>query len=168
MPTEPSYHRIEVWRELRRIGAIQVSDDMWSASREPTIADQLQNVVDLARSRGGEVTLIDGIGSDDCCDKTAHEATFNIERAGEWREFLAACGKFEVKLEAKIGAGKLATPDLEAEVQSLDRLIHWHGQIKARDVFGAQGTLQADEALTRCVDQLSAYTERVFQALGEL
>ena len=64
VPAEPSRHRVAIWRELRRTGAIQLAAAVWAFPARPAFEEALQRVVELAErgaSGGGTASLPCGI-----------------------------------------------------------------------------------------------------------
>ncbi|MGW5111429.1 Chromate resistance protein ChrB [Nocardia sp. NPDC004123] len=167
VPTEPSRYRVAVWRELRRVGALQVGQGVWVVPDVPVFADGVARVIELARRGEGEVLVLDASGHAET-DTMRLEAMFTAERSEEWAEFLADCGGFDAEIDKEIAKAKFTMAELEEEEQSLERLRRWHRDIKARDVFGAPAAAEAGQRLEHCADRLADYTERVFQALHQM
>ncbi|WP_018682904.1 Chromate resistance protein ChrB [Actinokineospora enzanensis] len=167
VPAEPSKHRVAVWRELRRIGALSLGQGTWVVPDAPVFADGVTKVVELAERGEGEVTVLDASGRSEA-DATRLSTLFTAERSEEWAEFLADCGKFDAEIDKEIGKGKFTLAELEEEEQSLDRLRRWHRDIHTRDIFGAPEVGEADERLEHCATRLAEYTQQVFQALHQL
>lgn len=167
VPAEPSRHRVAVWRELRRIGALSLGQGAWVVPDVPVFADGVDRVIELARRGDGEVLVLDAIGRAEY-DSARLEARFTAERSEEWAEFLADCGKFGTEIGKDIRKAKFTMAELEEDEQSLERLRRWYRELKARDVFGAPAAAEAQDRLARCADQLADYTERVFRALHQL
>lgn len=167
VPAEPSRHRVAVWRELRRIGALSLGQGTWAVPDVPGFADGVTRVIELARRGEGEVVVLDAAGRA-ARDGARLEALFTAERDEEWTEFLGDCGKFEAEIDKEISKRKFTMAELEEEEQSLERLRRWHRDLKARDVFGAPSAAEAEQRLKRCVERLAGYTEQVFQALHQI
>jgi hypothetical protein len=167
VPAAPSRHRVAVWRELRRIGALSLGQGAWVTPDVPVFADGVSRVVELAERGEGEVLVLDAAGRAES-DTARLAELFTAERAEEWAEFLADCGKFDAEIDKEIRIGKFTVAELEEEEQSLERLRRWHRDIKARDVFGAPEAAEAERRLKHCADRLADYTERVFQALHQM
>src|SRR5262245_19600577 len=64
LPAGPSRHRVAVWRELRRIGAIPVGGGVWAAPGAPVFATGLDRVADLVRKGDGEMVMLVGAARD--------------------------------------------------------------------------------------------------------
>ena len=52
VPAEPSRHRVAVWRELRRTGAVSLGQSAWLAPAAPAFADGIGRAVELVRAAG--------------------------------------------------------------------------------------------------------------------
>ncbi|WP_260940748.1 Chromate resistance protein ChrB [Mycolicibacterium llatzerense] len=167
IPTDPSRHRVAVWRELRRVGALQIGQGVWAVPDVPVFADGVARVVELAQRGEGEVLTLTAEGHDEP-DAARLQTMFTAERAEEWAEFLSNCAKFDAEIDKDIAAGKFTMAELEEEEQTLEQLRRWHRDVKARDVFGGPTADEADQQLRHCADRLADYTERVFQALHQL
>jgi len=167
VPAAPSRHRVAVWRELRRIGALSLGQGTWAVPDVPAVTDGITRVIELADRGDGEVVVLAATGRGET-DTTRLAAWFTAERQEEWAEFLADCGKFDAEIDKEIDKGKFTLAELEEEEQSLERLRRWHRDLKARDVFGAPAGVEADQQLKHCVERLADYTQRVFAALHQM
>jgi hypothetical protein len=167
LPAQPSRHRVAVWRELRRIGALSLGQGSWAVPDVPGFGDGVERVVELARRGEGEVVTLSATGHSDA-DAARMRELFTADRGEEWAEFLSECAKFDAEIDKELRTEKLTMAELEEEEQSLERLRRWHREIKARDVFGAPAAEEAERRLKHCVARLEHYTEQVFQALHQM
>jgi hypothetical protein len=167
VPAEPSRHRVAVWRELRRVGALQIGQGVWAVPEVPVFAAGVSRIIELAQRGEGEVLVLEAAGRQEA-DAARLEALFTAERVEEWTEFLSDCAGFDAEIDKEITKGKFTMAELEEEEQSLERVRRWHRDIKARDVFGAPPAPEADQKLKHCADRLADYTEQVFAALHQM
>lgn len=167
VPATPSRHRVAVWRELRRIGAVSLGQGTWALPDVPGFADGVLRAVDLAERGDGEVVVLTTTGRSEA---DTHRLTelFTEEREAEWAEFLDDCAKFDAEIDKEFATGKFTQAELEEEEQSMDRLRRWHRELRSRDVFGAPSAAKADERLKHCGERLERFTEQVFAALHQL
>ena len=163
VPVEPSRHRVAVWRELRRVGALLLSQATWAVPDVPSVADGMIRAQELAVRGGGEILVLPTDGGPGG-DTARLQDLFTAQREDEWMEFISDCAKFEAEIDKEIRIEKFTFAELEEEEQSLDRLRRWHKTVKARDVFGAPAAKRADEVLKACTHRLEGYTELVFNA----
>jgi ChrB-like protein len=167
VPATPSRHRVAVWRELRRIGAVSLGQGTWAVPDVPGFADGVLRAVDLAERGDGEVVVLSSTGRNEA-DTARLTGMFTEEREAEWAEFLDDCTKFDAELDKEIAAGKFTQAELEEEEQSMERLRRWHRELRSRDVFGAPSAAQAEQRLKHCGERLADYTDQVFAALHQL
>jgi flagellar biosynthesis regulator FlaF len=166
LPAEPSRHRVAVWRELRRVGALSLGQGVWAVPAAPAFAGGLDRAVALAGRGDGETVVLEAAGRDEA-DAARLEALFTAAREAEWAEFVADCGKYEAELDKELRIGKLTLAELDEEEQSLERLRRWYRELKVRDVFGAPSAAAAEQRLKHCAERLEAYAERVYHAAHE-
>lgn len=167
VPADPSRHRVAVWRELRRAGAVSLGQGVWAVPDAPVFADGIARTIELAHRGGGEATVLSAVGRAEA-DVARLEALFTEERAGEWAEFNAECAKFGAEIDKEVRTAKFTMAELEEEEQSLERLRRWHRELAARDVFGTATAAEAGQRLNNCTERLADYTERVFGALHQM
>ena len=166
LAAEPSRHRVAVWRELRKTGAVSLGQGSWAVPDVPGVAPGMAKARELAARGDGQLVVLQGIGSD-AADEAWLRNAFTAQRDEEWTEFIADCGKFDAEIDREIAKQKLTMAELEEEEQSLDRLRRWHRDLTVRDVFGAPLAATGDERLAHCADRLTEFTEQVFQALHQ-
>lgn len=164
MPTEPSRHRVAVWRELRRAGAVQLGPGSWALPALPAFTESVERVQELVLRGGGEVTCLDARGRDEASSARL-EVTYTEARDAEWTEFISDCGKYLAELDKEIATEKFTLAELDEEEQSMERLRRWHRDLSVRDVFGAPSATAAQAGLAECAAKLEDFTDRVFRAL---
>jgi ChrB-like protein len=160
LPAEPSRHRVAVWRELRRLGAVSLQQGTWAVPEGEGFDVGLTDVVEAIKAAGGQPVVL--AVAEASTDQLA--ALFTEEREAEWGEFLSDCGKYEAELAGEVAKGKLTLAELDEEEQSLDRLRRWYRTIRARDLFGAPSAAAADQRLKDCAEALEDFAEQVYQA----
>ena len=148
LPAEPSRHRVAIWRELRRLGAVPLQQGTWAVPPGEGFDAGLAQVIEAITAAGGQPVVL--AVADDDASVAQLEALFTAQREAEWAEFVADCGKYEA--------------ELDEEEQSLDRLRRWYRAIRARDLFGAPSVPLADRRLKECAEALERFAEQVYQA----
>jgi flagellar biosynthesis regulator FlaF len=166
LPADPSRHRVAVWRELRRTGALMLGQGVWAVPTTPAFTQGLERAVELAERGGGEVLVLDAAGRDE--EQAARlEALFTAARQAEWAEFVSECGKYEAELDKELRTRKFTLAELDEEEQSLERLRRWYRELKVRDLFGAPLAVEAEQRLKQCTERLEEYADRVYQAVHQ-
>jgi hypothetical protein len=164
LPANPSRHRVGVWRELRRVGAIPLSGGVWALPAAPVFAAGLDRVVELVARADGQVLTLDSRPRGES-DEAALLAEFNAARAAEWTEFASECGHFHAEIAKERRKGKFTVAELDEEEQNLDRLRRWYRELRARDIFAVPEGAQADEQLKACAELLDGYADEVYRAV---
>jgi hypothetical protein len=162
LPSEPSRHRVAVWRELRKAGAVPVSPGTWALPAGPAFQPALDRAGELTRNGAGTFAVIDASPRDDASTNLIRDA-FAAARIDEWTEFVADCGKFEAEIAREIAKAKFTFGELEEEEQSLDRLRRWFRDLKKRDALELPEATAAEEHLRTCESVLDGYAEQVYQ-----
>jgi hypothetical protein len=167
VPAEPSRHRVAVWRELRRAGALPLAAGTWAFPSTPLAIETIDKIRDLiGRAPDGELLVLDASGHDrDSEDRLV--AQYTDAREAEWQELLSDAAKFDAEIGREIDKEKFTLAELEEEEQSLDRLRRWHRDIALRDSFGAPSAADAGLALKASTERLDHYAELVYRALGQ-
>jgi hypothetical protein len=161
LPKEPSRHRVAVWRELRRLGAVSLQQGTWALPSGEGFDEGLAQVVRTIDAAGGQPVTV-AVADDGSAAQL--ERLYNEQRDREWQEFLSDCDKYEAELADEINKGKLTLAELDEEEESLDRLRRWYRTIRARDLFGAGRAGAADRRLKDCIEALEHYAELVYEA----
>jgi hypothetical protein len=166
LPAEPSRHRVAVWRELRKVGAVSLQQATWALPVRGDFLGAIERVLELVDQAEGEAYAFTAVPKGD--DMAARiERLFTTERESEWGEFLSDCGKFEAEIANEIRIGKFTAAELDEEEQSLDRLRRWFRDIRRRDVFVAPSQQEAELRLKACDEALEEFAQRVYAHGGE-
>jgi hypothetical protein len=166
VPAEPSRHRVAIWRELRRLGAVAIGQSVWALPDHPAATNGLGRIAELVDRGDGDLTMLNAAGRDQA-SRERLDRLYVEARAAEWTEFRAECAHYLAEIDKEIGKGKLIVAELEEEEQSMERLRRWHRELRARDVLATPAAHAADQDLKACAAKLEDYTTRVFQALNE-
>ena len=90
LPAEPARHRMAVWRELRRSGAIPLGQAVWAVPDLPAVRPLLERLTDLVDAAHGTLLLLAAKGFADS-DVARLEQLYAAAREEEWAEFDADC-----------------------------------------------------------------------------
>jgi hypothetical protein len=89
-------------------------------------------------------------------------AAFQAARDDEYEEIVDRCDDFQAQVQKEYTASHFTYAELEENEVDLVKLRNWFARIAERDVFGAAGRGQAEEALAACEKTLEEYAARVF------
>jgi hypothetical protein len=120
VPSEPSRHRVAVWRELRRAGAVQLGQGTWALPDGVDAGAVVDRIAALAEQGSGEVLVLAVDGRTDT-DRERLRALFDEARRAEWDEFGAECDKALAELRREIEQRKFTLAALVDEQQNEER-----------------------------------------------
>lgn len=167
LPSEPSRHRVAVWRELRKVGALPLQQATWALPARGDFIEPVSRVVGLVeQAGGGDALVFDATPKGEGMEARLEEL-FTAEREEEWTEFVSECGKFEAEIEKEIRTKKFTAAELDEEEQNLERLRRWFRDLRRRDVFVAPSQEAAERRLKGCGELLEDFAERVYAYGGE-
>lgn len=167
MPAEPARHRIALWRELRRLGAVALGQGSWALPDLPATRAALPALRSRAAAGQGSLLVLAAHGHDDL-DVAHLEQTYRSAREQEWAEFVADCGKYLAELDREHRQAKYTLAELDEEEHSLDRLRRWYRELRARDLLATPAAADADQQLKACTESFEHYAETVYATLGQL
>jgi DNA-binding transcriptional regulator PaaX len=165
VPSEPSRHRVAVWRELRRVGAVLLQQATWAVPARPDFVNAVSRALELIERADGDALIFDAVPQGEAMAARL-EALFTAEREEEWNEFLAECAKFDLEIDKEIRIAKLTAAELDEEEQNLERLARWFRALRTRDVFGSPLRADAERHLKECTERLEHYAELVYEHGG--
>lgn len=164
LPSEPSRARVAVWRELRRLGALPLSQGVVAVPDTSRYTSTLDQVGErITRENGSfyrfRLTDLDGEQGQRL------ESEWNALREHEYAEIVGECEtKFLKEIEFEIFRDNLTASEAEEIEADLDKLQRWFQRVDERDEFGAKGRTKAERAIATCAKALEDFVERVYQA----
>ncbi len=165
LPNEPSRHRVAVWRELRRIGAVPIGSGAWLLPGTERYLSSLSRSEELVERGAGTFAVLSA-GPRDAAAEEVLRAAFAKVRIDEWAEFADDCGKFEAEIDKEFAKQKFTLGELEEEEQSLERLRRWYATLEARDVLQLPEAQTGAQHLAECERRLNDYAEAVYERTG--
>lgn len=165
LPSDPSRHRVAVWRELRRVGAVQLGQGSWALPESGVFADFATRLIELVTQNDGEVCAFRAVSVDDGTAARVHNL-YDTARLAEWAEFESECRKCHDELAMEIRNEKFTLAELDEEEQNVDRIRRWHRELSARDVFRSVPPGHTQAMVDECVSELDQFTALVYAAVG--
>jgi hypothetical protein len=144
LPAQPSRHRVGVWRELRRIGALPIQQSIYILPDDRTNLDALARVASMVEAAEGESYLLRAEAVDEATRSRLEAAQLQAVEE-EYQEFLSECSKFRQEIRKEIRIKKFTRAELA------DRL-------------GAPSRSLAELALKECGEALEDFASRVLAA----
>src|SRR5215217_6571463 len=165
LPAEPARHRMALWRELRRSGAVPLGQATWAVPDLPAVRPLLDRLAAVVDAAAGTLLVLAANGYA-VRDAARLDQLYAEARELEWSEFHADCGKYLAELEMEESIGKYTLAELEEEEQSLDRLRRWFRELRSRDLLGIPATTDSVTTLKLCEERFDTYAEHLYAALS--
>jgi vacuolar-type H+-ATPase subunit I/STV1 len=161
LPPERSSARVAVWREVRRSGALQLQQSVVAFPDTEEFRNALARVRAVVSDVGGTAVALrsEPLETD---DDVRLASTWNEARMAEYEELTSECGKLVAEIDKEFAKEKFTLAELDEEEAELEKLKRWHERIRARDVHGCEGAVEAEAALERAGEALARYTAAVF------
>lgn len=163
LPAQPSRHRVGVWRELRRIGALPIQQSIYVLPEGKENLESLARVASIVEGVGGESFLLKAEAVDEPT-RIRLEAAHLLALEEEYQEFLSECSKFRQEIRKEIRIKKFTRAELAEEEHSLERLERWAAELAGTDRYGAPSRSVAEQALKECCAALEDFAGRVLAA----
>jgi hypothetical protein len=154
--------RVAVWREVRRSGALHVQRSVVAFPDHEAFRRAVERFRVLVAESGGETLALraEPLGDVDAAKLTD---AWNEARSAEYDELRGECGKFLAEIDHEFAIEKFTLAELEEEEAELDKLERWHERISVRDIHGARGAEEAEDALGQAREALERYSTAVFE-----
>lgn len=162
LPTEPSKHRVAIWRGLKKIGAVNVQQSMWILPYNEENYFALEKISHDIESNNGETLLMESMFFDEKHEERVI-ALVNEKRDEEYREFINECEKYLKEIKKEISIKKFTFAELEEEEEELQKLISWYKKIEARDFLQSSEGTAAKNQIEEIKNAFERYSELVYQ-----
>lgn len=160
VPSEPSRLRAQVWRQVRRLGAIYLQNAVVALPDDPLAERSLRRLQEeIATEMGGSAQVFRSAalaGEDDVV------AAFNAARDEEYTEIVSRCQGFLAEIVRETVARHFTYAELEENEEDLVKLRGWFDKVKARDRFAAHGAETAEQCLSECGAALEEFAAHVY------
>ncbi len=163
LPTEPSRHRVAVWRALKKLGAANIQQSMWILPDSEENLSALKKISRDIEGNGGEALMMESAFLEEEHEKRIKDV-FNGLRAEEYMEFISECRKYLAEIEKEISKGKFTYAELEEEESELEKLSTWHRRIEKRDIFLSEAGKEAREMLSKTHEAFQNYSSKVYDS----
>lgn len=167
LPANPSRARVAVWRELRRLGALQLQQAAIAVPDLGELGAALDGIAARVVSEGGTVYRF-RLDTLSAAGQAQLQHDWTALREHEYAELIEECEtKFQREIEFEIFRNNLTGSEAEEIEADLEKIQIWFQRISERDWFGAANRPAAEDALATCQRLLDDFVERVFLAEAE-
>ncbi len=161
VPSTPSRARVFIWRELKKLGAINYQT-VWVLPYSKELLDKVQNLSKIIDNYGGQVLLFEGkILNRDEEIKILNE--FVNARNKEYQEIIDKCEDFFKEISFEIERQNFIFAEVEENEEELEKLKAWLKKVEKRDFINAPLKKEAIEKLKKCTRLFDEFSKRVYK-----
>ncbi|MEN2985507.1 MAG: Chromate resistance protein ChrB [Thermodesulfovibrionaceae bacterium] len=160
-PSNPSRVRVFIWRELKKLGAINYQT-VWVLPYSKELLEKIQSLREIIEKYGGQVLLLEGkILNRDDEDKILN--AFIDARNKEYKELIKKCDDFFKEISLEIERQNFLFAEVEENEEELDKLRAWLKKIEKRDFLNASLKKEAIEKIRRCTKIFEEFSKIVYR-----
>jgi len=160
LPAEPSKARVYVWRQLKKLGAVNVQS-IWVVPYSPErMADMKKLIDDIDRFKG-ESLLIDGKAAIKAQAERIQTALME-SRNEEYGELIEKCEAYFKEIAYEIERKNFIFAEVEENEEELEKLKKWLKKVEKRDVIKTPMRKLAIEKIRTCEKLFEDFARKVF------
>jgi len=161
LPAEPSKARVYVWRQLKRLGAVNYQT-VWVIPYSNDGMNELKNLIETIEEYRGEGMLLEGKALDKNQEERIHKA-FVDSRNEEYQEVIEKCEDFFKEIKFEIERKNFIFAEVEENEEELEKLKHWLKKVEKRDFVKASLRKTAIEKIKECEKMFDDFAKRVYE-----
>lgn len=164
MPARPTSHRVTVWRQLKKTGAVYLQQSVCVFPDQPNLRKELAPILGRIEEASGEYHLLPvrNLGPDEEGKLRGH---FVAQAAKHYDEIVENCEvNFVKEIEFETFRQNLTYEEAEEIRAEFEKIVAWFERVEARDWFGAPNKQAARDWIARCERLLEEFEERVYAA----
>jgi hypothetical protein len=161
LPAEPSKARVYVWRQLKKLGAVNYQS-VWVIPHAPERTNALKKLIEEIEKFKGAALLIAGTILVKGQEENITQA-FISSRNEEYQEVIEKCEDFFKEIEFEIGRQNFIFAEVEENEEELEKLKQWLRKIEKRDVVKPPLRKEALEKIKQCEKIFNDFARRVYE-----
>jgi len=161
LPAEPSKARVYVWRQLRKLGAVNYQS-VWAIPHANDRVDSLKKLTEEIENWNGTALLIAGT----VLVKSQEESIIQVfvdSRNEEYREVIEKCEDYFKEVAFEIGRQNFIFAEVEENEEELEKLKQWLKKVEKRDVLKPPLRKDALEKIKQCEKIFYDFARRVYE-----
>ncbi len=163
LPANPSRVRVYVWRELKKLGALNYQT-LWVLPYSKELIEKIQSLIKIIESYNGEAVLIEGKVFQKTDEEKIYKA-FIEARNKEYKELIEKCEDFFKEISYEIERQNFIFAEVEENEEELEKLKQWFKKIDKRDFVKAPLKKEAVEKIKKCSRLFEEFSKRVFKEI---
>lgn len=160
LPTKPSKYRVQAWRQLKRLGAVNFHS-LWAVPHKRDKLQELERLVADIRQWKGDAVLLTGkpLAAED--EQRLQEALVAASDE-EFREILHVAEDFLDEIRSEIEKRNFIFAEVEENEEELSKIKKWFQKIEKRGLCQAPLRKATLERIKQCEKALEEFSEMVF------
>ncbi len=161
LPAEPSKARVYVWRQLRKLGAVNYQS-VWVIPHATDRLNELKKLTEDIEKYQGTGLIITG----NILLKNQEESIINAfiaSRNEEYHEVIDKCEAFFKEIEFEIGRQNFIFAEVEENEEELDKLKQWLKKVEKRDLIKPPLRKTAIDKIKNCEKIFDDFARRVYE-----
>jgi hypothetical protein len=166
VPSEPSRHRVAVWREMKRMGGLYLQNCVCIFPAFKGIRTRLKEVAErIDGMQGTSLTFeVRRIAEPQISQIVA---AFRDQSDREYDEIIEECTtKFHKEIEFERFRKNFTYEEAEEIYSDLEKIRNWLGLVMQRDWFGSGRRAEAERQLALSTDAYEQFERECFDASG--
>jgi len=161
LPAEPSKARVYVWRQLRKLGAVNYQS-VWVIPHSTERLNELKKLIeDIENYKGTSLLITGNILVKDQEERITK--AFIASRNEEYKEIIDKCEAFFKEIEYEIDRQNFIFAEVEENEEELAKLKQWLKKVEKRDVLKPPLRKTATDKVKICERIFEDFARRVFE-----
>jgi len=161
LPTKAAKGRVQVWRQLKKIGAISYRA-LWVIPYAKERISHLEALGDLVQSLQGESLVFEGKLLKDEDEKRVVEDLSASSRQ-EYGELFDKCAAYLKEIEQETAAENFIFAEVEENEEELEKLKSWFKKILKRQIVDLPEREQVVAAIGKCEEAFENFSTLAYE-----
>lgn len=163
LPTTPSKARVFVWRQLKKIGAVNYQS-VWAVPYSSERVNEFNKLVEIIEAFKGKGVLILGKFLSKEQEERLVKA-FIDSRNEEYKEIIDKCEAYFKEIEFEIQRQNFIFAEVEENEEELEKLKQWFKKVDRRNVMKAPLRKVALEKIKLCEKMFNEFARMVYERI---
>jgi hypothetical protein len=161
LPAKPSKARVYVWRQLKKLGAVNYQS-VWALPYSKERIEGLNKIMEFIENSQGKSLLIEGKSLTKTQEERINKA-FIESRNEEYQELIGKCEDFFKEIDFEIERKNFIFAEVEENEEELEKLKQWLKKVAKRDVLDVPLRKVAIEKLKSCEKRFEDFAQQVYE-----
>ena len=161
LPSEPSKARVFVWRQLKKLGAVNYQT-VWVIPHSKESVSELKKLIETIEGYKGEGMLVEEKALDKNQEELIRKA-FMDSRNEEYNEVIEKCEDFFKEIKFEIERKNFIFAEVEENEEELEKLKQWLKKVEKRDFVKAPLRKTAMEKIKECERMFDDFAKKVYE-----